>query len=401
MGTESIKTTGVYDREAASLAASYESKAFEEVHSDVLDLVPESVGLVLDIGAGSGRDAAWFAAHKHEVIAVEPAYGMREIAKSLHPDSRIRWLDDQLPALTNVFRTGLTFDLIWLSAVWMHVPPTSRERAFRKMVTLLRPGGRIVMSLRKGPPPEDRQMYPTHVEEIEKLARGHGLTITRVARADDRLGRKDVTWRTICLQAPDDGLGALPLLRHIIINDSKSSTYKLALLRVLVRIADSATGLVEDVDDETIAIPLGLAALYWIRVFKPLVEKIFRRSHQATERPDRDSLSMDSENFVVFRPTAYGSAPVSLDPKAKHFSQPSGMHETPSPTCRLTTLLTRARSTKSSSHRQREHHGSAILPWTDLFFAPSVACWCRGTFGRQWAATRHGSNRLFSTNGQG
>jgi SAM-dependent methyltransferase len=272
MGTKITTTSDIYDREAESLAASYESKAFEEVHSDVLDLVPESVGLVLDIGAGSGRDAAWFAAHKHEVIAVEPAGQMREVAKSLHPDSNIRWLDDQLPALTNVFRTGLTFDLIWLSAVWMHVPPTSRERAFRKMVTLLRPGGRIVMSLRKGPPHEDRQMYPTHVEEIEKLARGHGLTITRVARADDRLGRKDVTWRTICLQAPDDGLGALPLLRHIIINDSKSSTYKLALLRVLVRIADSATGLVEDVDDETIAIPLGLAALYWIRVFKPLVE---------------------------------------------------------------------------------------------------------------------------------
>ncbi len=67
----------------------------------------------------------WFAAHGHEVVAVEPARRMREVAKSLHPDSRIRWLDDQLPALENVFRTGLTFDLIWLSAVWMHVPPTS------------------------------------------------------------------------------------------------------------------------------------------------------------------------------------------------------------------------------------------------------------------------------------
>jgi len=135
MGTENIKTTGVYDREAESLAASYESKSFEEVHSGVLDLVPEPAGLVLDIGAGSGRDAAWFADHEQEVIAVEPAGRMRDIAKSLHPDSRIRWLDDQLPALTNVFRTGLTFDLIWLSAVWMHVPPTSRERAFRKLVT--------------------------------------------------------------------------------------------------------------------------------------------------------------------------------------------------------------------------------------------------------------------------
>jgi hypothetical protein len=39
-----------------------------------------------------------------------------------------------------------------------------------------------------------------------------------------------------------------------------------------VRIADSATGLVEDVDEHTVAVPLGLVALYWIRVFKPLIE---------------------------------------------------------------------------------------------------------------------------------
>jgi SAM-dependent methyltransferase len=204
---------------------------------------------------------------------------MQQVAKTLHTDSRIRWIDDQFPTLASVFRTGLTFDLIWLSAVWMHVPPTSRQRAFRKIVTLLRPGGQIMMSLRQGPPPDDRVMYPTHVEEIEKLARNHGLAVTRVTRANDQLGREDVTWQTVCLQAPDDGLGALPLLRHVIVNDSKSSTYKLALLRVLVRIADSATGLVEDVDDDTVAVPLGLAALYWIRVFKPLIE------HDVPQKP--------------------------------------------------------------------------------------------------------------------
>lgn len=263
----------VYDRDAKSLATHYESKTFEEVHADVVDLAPADVGLVLDIGAGSGRDAAWFAAHGHEVIAVEPAPRMREVARSFHPDSRIRWLDDQLPVLGNVFRTGLTFDLIWLSAVWMHVAPTYRQRAFRKMVSLLRPGGRLMMSLRQGPPPDDREMYPTHVDEVEKLARSHGLAVIRVTRANDRLGREGVTWQTVCLQAPDDGLGALPLLRHVIINDSKSSTYKLALLRVLTRIAESATGLVEDVDDDTVAVPLGLVALYWIRAFKPLVEQ--------------------------------------------------------------------------------------------------------------------------------
>ena len=298
MATESIKTAAVYDREAESLAARYESKSFEEIHGNVIELIQDSPGLVLDIGAGSGRDAAWFAAHGHEVVAVEPAPRMREVAMSHHPNSRIRWLDDQLPTLANVFRTGLTFDLIWLSAVWMHVPPTARQRAFRKMVTLLRPGGRIMMSLRQGPPPDGREMYPTHVDEVEKLARIHGLAVIRVTRADDRLGREDVTWQTVCLQSPDDGLGALPLLRHVIINDSKSSTYKLALLRVLVRIADSATGLVEDVDDDTIAVPLGLVALYWIRAFKPLIE------HDVPQKPpsrNDTGLGFVKEGFRALR----------------------------------------------------------------------------------------------------
>lgn len=305
MGNKTIATFDAYDLEAESLAARYESRPFEDIHRDVLDLLPDASGLVLDIGAGSGRDAAWFAAHGHDVVAVEPAHQLQQVAKSLHPDSRIRWLDDQLPTLAGVFRTGLTFDLIWLSAVWMHVPPTSRQRAFRKLVTLLRPGGRIMMSLRQGPPPADRVMYPTQVDEIEKLARSHGLAVTRITRATDRHGRKDVSWQTICLQAPDDGLGALPLLRHVIVNDSKSSTYKLALLRVLVRIADSATGLVEDVDDDTVAVPLGLAALYWIRAFKPLIE------HKIPQKPpsrNNTGLGFVREGFRAL----HGISPYSL-----------------------------------------------------------------------------------------
>ena len=61
MVTENTLTFDIYDRDAESLAARYESKTFEQVHEDVLDLVPDSDGIVLDIGAGSGRDAAWFA----------------------------------------------------------------------------------------------------------------------------------------------------------------------------------------------------------------------------------------------------------------------------------------------------------------------------------------------------
>ena len=87
----------------------------------------------------------------------------------------------------------------------------------------------------------------------------------------------------MALRLPDDGTGALPLLRHLILNDSKSSTYKLALLRTLCRIADGSSGLVRDgADDGHVVVPLGLVALVWLRLFLPLLRRDLPQSAQNT-----------------------------------------------------------------------------------------------------------------------
>jgi hypothetical protein len=57
---------------------------------------------------------------------------MRVEAQRRHPDPRIRWFEDRLPDLTSINRLGLAFDLIMLSAVWMHVPPITLSRASRR-----------------------------------------------------------------------------------------------------------------------------------------------------------------------------------------------------------------------------------------------------------------------------
>ena len=68
----------------------------------------------------------------------------------------------------------------------------------------------------------------------------------------------------------DDGTGALPLLRHVILNDAKSATYKLGLLRALCRAAEQ-DGLAVDGGEDSVTVPLGLAALNWLRLHLPLV----------------------------------------------------------------------------------------------------------------------------------
>ena len=123
-----------YDIGTPALVAEYESLSFEEIHGSVLDLLPESTGCILDVGAGTGRDAAWFAANGHNVVAVEPSAQFRAAGQERHRSPDIRWMNDTLPALEKVLRSKLTFDLVWVSAVWMHVPRSVRARAFRKLV---------------------------------------------------------------------------------------------------------------------------------------------------------------------------------------------------------------------------------------------------------------------------
>ena len=115
------------------------------------DLLPPPPALIVDVGAGTGRDAAAFAAAGYEVLAIEPSLGMRAEADRLHSSSRIQWVIDSLPALPVTSRLGVAADILSLSAVWQHVPPPDRPRAFRELVGLLRSGGLMVMTLRNGP----------------------------------------------------------------------------------------------------------------------------------------------------------------------------------------------------------------------------------------------------------
>ena len=266
-----MQTIPHYDQNAEQLVSQYESLTFEHVHPALPTMLPPPGATILDVGAGSGRDAAWFAAKGYDVVAAEPSEAMRTLARQRHPSPRIHWVTDTLPDLAQVRRLGLSFDLILLSAVWMHVPPTARQRALRKLATLLSPNGRIAISLRIGPPDADRAMYRVTLQELTAMAQQFGLRLVSTDDSPDRLGRPGISWTTAVLGLPDDGLGALPLLRHLILTDGKSSTYKIALLRILARVADTAAGAARH-EAESVVLPMGLVALFWLRMYKPLIE---------------------------------------------------------------------------------------------------------------------------------
>lgn len=198
-----ISGTENYAEEAPELLKRYESISFADAQAPVLQLIPPAPGRALDIGAGTGRDAAGLVALGYSVLAVEPTEELRRGAMLLHPSPMIEWLDDSLPDLVAVRARKEGFDLVMLTAVWMHLDEAQRQRAMPNVSALVRNGGIVIMSLRHGPIPPGRRMFEVSVEETIALARCSNLFCTLNRGAEASLRQPGVSWTRLGFQKGD------------------------------------------------------------------------------------------------------------------------------------------------------------------------------------------------------
>ncbi|MFD6939634.1 class I SAM-dependent methyltransferase [Streptomyces goshikiensis] len=194
--------TAGYARAADMLAVQYEEVTFGEVHRDVLSLVPARPARILDVGAGTGRDAAALAALGHSVVAVEPTAELRVHGQRIHAGSAIEWVDDAFPALALRKYPG-RFDAVFATAVWMHLDAEERGQAMARIAALLMPGGRFFVNLRHGPVPDGRHMFDVSAAETVELGAAHGLQTVLSGERSDLHGRDSVRWSSLVLQARD------------------------------------------------------------------------------------------------------------------------------------------------------------------------------------------------------
>ena len=187
-----------YSDNAPILASKYNSLNPESLHASWSRFIPDDPGIALDIGAGSGRDANWLAEKGWDVIAVEPCKKFWELAKT-NSHANVIWQDDELPELKSLRTAGHRFNLILLSAVWMHVLPNKRERAFRIISELLAPGGILVFTLRHGNDEREnleRGFQPVSSGELETFAKQRALAQVFYTGSEDHLDRSDIRWET-------------------------------------------------------------------------------------------------------------------------------------------------------------------------------------------------------------
>ncbi|MFD0401478.1 class I SAM-dependent methyltransferase [Kitasatospora sp. NPDC127121] len=196
-GLNGLSSTAGYAEAAEELAVQYESVTFAEVHADLLHSYPPPPAAVLDVGAGTGRDAAALAALGHPVVAVEPTAELRSVAERLHAGSGVRWVADALPELPHLSAGAERFDLVLLTAVWMHLAPAERALAMAALGRLLAPGGRLALTLRHGPVPPGRRMFDVPPEETVALAAAQGLRLLHRAERGDLHGRSGVRWTSL------------------------------------------------------------------------------------------------------------------------------------------------------------------------------------------------------------
>jgi SAM-dependent methyltransferase len=194
------KNIQLYSNNAVLFADQYDSIDFSEVHKDWLEYIPKC-GSALDVGSGSGRDARFLSQLGLSVFAIEPSPKLMRVAQANTLDQNITWLIDSLPHLGKHFPLDRQFDLILLSAVWMHFSREVRIASMNTLAGLLNDSGKLVITLRHGQFHDGRVTYGVSADEVENLAIQHGLKVIFVSKlSNDKIGRDKVKWQTLVLE---------------------------------------------------------------------------------------------------------------------------------------------------------------------------------------------------------
>ncbi len=81
----------------------------------------------------------------------------------------------------------------------MHVHPKERMEALSNLVSLLKTGGTVYLTLRLGVSVPEQAIFEVGMDEIQLMAQRLKLNVTMVSEGPDLLSREDVSWKSVTL----------------------------------------------------------------------------------------------------------------------------------------------------------------------------------------------------------
>jgi SAM-dependent methyltransferase len=285
-------TVDCYNTQASTYADRYEAADMSAMHQLLLRYLPPRCR-VLEIGCGSGRDAAFLLAHGYDVTATDASPVMLTLAAQRHPELASRLHQLSFPTSTtqpfdlaqgrqpnnSTTAPQAPYDAILSVATLMHIPDQELFECATQIRDLLVDDGILVLQLSlhrsglsNGRDDTGRLYNERPPEEVQLLFERLGFRL--VARADipDFLNR-DIRWYTLILQRATGKMArSVDEIETIITRDRKDATYKLALLRALCDIAQYESHMAKWRHDGTVSVPLGLVAEKWLLYYWSIIE---------------------------------------------------------------------------------------------------------------------------------
>lgn len=158
---------------------------------------------VLEIGTGSGRDAARLLTRGYDVAGIDGSKAMIAAAVSLHPELSGRLTHHALPEPLPFVADSFEGVCSW--AVLMHLPPGNLPGVFLDIGRVTAHGGIFAYSVNtqrtgldeSGFDPRGRRFTCLPATEWEQLHRSAGFRTLAIEETDDITGRAGIRWATM------------------------------------------------------------------------------------------------------------------------------------------------------------------------------------------------------------
>ncbi|MGC9372785.1 MAG: N-formylglutamate amidohydrolase [Thermovirgaceae bacterium] len=168
---------------------------------------------ILDIGAAAGRDVLFLLEAGYDACGVDPCRELADEGLRTNPVLKDRLACDSLPGLETI--GDHSFDGVLCSAVLMHLPEETLFDAAFGLRRVLRPGGRLLVSLPvdaggepvRGRDEKGRLFNGLSPERLELMLTRLGFTCIGRGENFDSLGREERKWVVQLFVLETDGSG--------------------------------------------------------------------------------------------------------------------------------------------------------------------------------------------------